>query len=102
MDDLYPNSGEQFAYDLPIERKEEESIDATKFLQSLPVLEEVMQWFEEQVILCDSVKNAISLIESHSDLSVKEALAVMNIMRILFEQKKGELSGRIEAYNIKK
>lgn len=95
--DEYPNTGFN-PNDMPRERVEEASLESVKVTQSLPVLDDLFAWFDEQIILCDSVKNALSLVDTHKNLTEKEALVVCSVMHSLLLNKKENLQSLRDNY----
>jgi hypothetical protein len=87
MDDPTPNTSWHPV--VPLEDKEAIEIEKQRAAQSLPFLDGVTEWFEEQIKLADSIEFCLAKAIEYEQ-PTEEMLIALNILKNLFESKKGE------------
>ena len=99
MDPL-PNNGQHFLPEVPDERKKEENDEKNKIAAHLPVLEDIKQWFDEQIKATDSLANVLETTKSYNaqDVSIKEAIVAHSIVSQLMATKRDELVNKITTF----
>jgi len=87
MDDMYPNDGSFYQPIVPKEieqaNKEEQSIAK----QSLPIIDEIVEWFDKQIQESEKLTN----IDVESKVPVQAQIIALQELSRLLELKKGDL-----------
>jgi len=87
FDDPAPNTG--WYPEVPQQDKEANEVEKQKAAQSLPFLDGVTEWFDEQIKMFDSIDYAIDK-KTEYEQPIEETLIALNIAKNLFEAKKSE------------
>lgn len=93
MIDELPNNGFYFQADEPKEQKEIKAQEKAEAVQLLPVVDSLMDWFDECIKNADSI--AIARIEAEKrKLPIETVTTAYDIVRELLESKKNELRSK--------
>lgn len=85
--DLYPNDGNFFQPEVPEEVVTDNQKEKETAQRSLPVMKELMQWFDAQILEAGKLTN----IDTTSSVPIEsQVIAFQEVIRLL-ELKKGEL-----------
>ena len=95
-DDLYQIDGETYTNgiyypEVPTEQAEAEKAKQGKMASSYPVMDDVADWFKEQIELADSVQ----YVKSYADVEkvpIEDTLRAFDIVRLLLETKSHEFA----------
>lgn len=87
----YPNDSSYFSPDVPEERVANEGDERARAIASLPILEDVLAWFGEQL---EETKSVDNLDHTEETATVKEQLIAYALLRKLLSSKRDELSSK--------
>lgn len=96
--DEYPSSSEAWYPEPPKQQQEAAQIEQTKTISSLPVVQEVLDWFDEQIAIFShpTVISGVTISTPADD--VKSAVLLSQGQRASFEKKKKEFMNRFRQY----
>lgn len=97
MSDLVPNQGDFY---IPLKDEDEQqalSKERTEALQALPLLEDLITWFDKQADETDRMSN----LDIESKLDMKSQVMAFQMLAELLKAKKGELQAIFNAYKPK-
>lgn len=105
-DDLMPNTGDTFLPDEPDEQKQEDEEEKAKVTGASPYMDDLIEWFQQQVDLCDSVKNAHSTLEKYNrnlakgkpNATFDDVMIAHDVVRSILENKLVEMINQKEAW----
>jgi hypothetical protein len=98
-DDIYVNAGDDMAPNgvfypgEPAEQKQEEREQHAKIAQSLPIMDDVADWFRDAIIECDNLDNikidelVIDGITYRRQISVEAQILAHQLLKSLLGQK---------------
>lgn len=92
--DLIPNEGELFAPHVPTEQRVAENQEKANTMQSLPVIDDVIEWLEKQATQALSIEN----IDLESSLSVEIQIKANQEVARLLRAKKGAVQALKNTY----
>ena len=97
MSDLLPNEGTFYQPEVPQERQEKEQSEKAFIREALPVMEELLSWFDKQADECDR----LSVLDLESKTPVESQIIAYRELANLLRTKKGELSALEFSYKRK-
>lgn len=97
MSDLLPNEGTFYQPQVPEERKEAETAEKAFIREALPVMEELLEWFDKQADECDR----LSILDAESNIPLESQIIAYRELANLLRAKKGELSALEFSYKRK-
>jgi len=98
--DITPNDSEALGVYLPEEQtavKDAEREETSTIASAVPIIEELLEWFDTQIAVCDSVTQA-KLTAKTNKISIESALNAHDIVHRLLKGKRDELVARFEAH----
>ncbi len=97
MSDLLMNEGSFYQPSVPEERQEAEQVEKSFLREALPVMEELLEWFDKQANECDR----LSVLDMESKVPVESQIIAYRELANLLRAKKGELSALQFSYKRK-
>ncbi len=97
MADLLPNEGTFYQPEIPEERQEVEQAEKSFLREALPVMDELLSWFDKQADECDR----LSILDMESKVPVESQIIAYRELAKLLRAKKGELSALQFSYKRK-
>jgi hypothetical protein len=97
MSDLLMNEGSFYQPEVPEERQETEQAEKSFLREALPVMEELLEWFDKQSDECDR----LSVLDMESKVPVESQIIAYRELANLLRAKKGELSALQFSYRRK-
>nr|DAT06343.1 MAG TPA: hypothetical protein [Caudoviricetes sp.] len=94
MEDVLPNNLPLYAT-LPEDRVEKENQAEAEAYRDLPLLENVMSWFDEQIKRTDSIES-IMISPTVKAEDIRCQLLAQKQLKILLQQKQAELKAKIQ------
>jgi hypothetical protein len=101
--ELMPNSSEAVPgmyapeLDQDPQQRQDEAEERGTMASALPLMEELMDWFGEQIQVCDSVAQVMQTRVQYK-VTMDEALTAHDITRSLLTSKRESLRARIDAF----
>lgn len=95
-ENIYPNDGQYFVPQTPVEQKRSQSEKRQQTLDQLPLLKEHLEHLENRIEATDSVKQTM-LIAKEYDVSKEDALIALDLVRQQLEAERSYLIGRIDS-----
>lgn len=96
-DDLMPNTGDAFLPPETEEQQQEDAEEKSKVTSAAPYIDDLIEWFQQQIDLCDSVKNVLATSDKKK-LDLNNAMVAHDIVRQLLENKLVEMINQREAW----
>lgn len=97
MIDLIPNEGSFYVPEVDEEDHLKASKERSEALEALPLLEDIIQWFDKQADETDRMSN----INHESKMPIQSQVLAYQLLADLLLKKKGELQSIFEAYKPK-
>ena len=85
--DIYPNDGNFFQPEVPDDVKKAEQEARQQERQSIPVVEDLIAWFDAQIVEAEKLSN----IDTESTVPIESQVKALQELVRLLELKKGEL-----------
>lgn len=87
MDDMYPNDGSFYQPVVPKEIEQANKEEQNVAKQSLPIIDEIVEWFDRQIQESEKLTN----IDVESKVPVEAQIIALQELSRLLELKKGDL-----------
>mgnify|MGYP006358625317 CR=1 FL=1 len=87
MDDMYPNDGSFYQPVVPKEIEQANKEEQNVAKQSLPIIDEIVEWFDRQIQESEKLTN----IDVESKIPVQAQIIALQELSRLLELKKGDL-----------
>lgn len=94
MSDLIPLEGEFFAVKAPLEQRVAENKEKAEVMQSLPILDDLLDWFDLQAAQALTIEN----IDLESRIPVKVQIKANQEVARLLRIKKGHIQALKDKY----
>lgn len=88
MEDLLPNTRDDFSMDLPAERVESQQKELAKLINSMPIMDDLFSWFDKAIATTRDI-TAIDLNQSPEELKVQ--MLALGMLHEMLVAKKAEL-----------
>lgn len=98
MSDLIPNEGSFFIPEKDEAEQLELNKEKTEALQALPLLQDIISWFDKQA----DETNRMTNINHESKMPIESQILAYQLLADLFMTKKGELQAIFDTYKPKK
>lgn len=80
------------------EQTREDNAERAAIATAMPLMEELMSWFDEQIAASDSIKQLV-VTQKLTGIGLEESIHAHDIVRTLLEEKRDSLQARYDSFN---